>query len=275
MFTPDSGEFFMTQDYKSGVQILRDGAVATILMNRPDAGNALDLDTSRELLDAAVAVDCDDTVRAVLLASEGKLFCAGGDISGFASAGDRVAQLVSMETAYLHGAVSRLARMNKPLVVAVQGFAAGAGFSLAMLGDIVIAAQGAQFTLAYTGIGLTPDGGASWLLPKLVGLRKAQEMILLNPRLSAQQALESGLITRVVPDLELKEEAQRVVQQLASGPTRAFGRVRDLLLDSYADGLESHLEQEVRGIMNSANDADSKGAIAAFLEKRKPVFKGA
>ncbi|WP_031298796.1 enoyl-CoA hydratase/isomerase family protein [Sphingobium lactosutens] len=265
----------MTQDYKSGVQILRDGAVATILMNRPDAGNALDLDTSRELLDAAVAVDCDDTVRAVLLASEGKLFCAGGDISGFASAGDRVAQLVSMETAYLHGAVSRLARMNKPLVVAVQGFAAGAGFSLAMLGDIVIAAQGAQFTLAYTGIGLTPDGGASWLLPKLVGLRKAQEMILLNPRLSAQQALESGLITRVVPDLELKEEAQRVVQQLASGPTRAFGRVRDLLLDSYADGLESHLEQEVRGIMNSANDADSKGAIAAFLEKRKPVFKGA
>ncbi len=157
-----------------------------------------------------------------------------------------------METAYLRSAVARLAQMDKPLVVAVQGFAAGAGFSLAMLGDIVIAGHAAQFTLAYTGIGLTPDGGASWLLPRLVGLRKAQEMILMNTRLGADDALAAGLVTRVVPDAELAAEALRIAKALAAGPTRAFGRTRELLLASYGETFEGHLEREARGIVASA-----------------------
>ncbi len=196
-------------DQVAPIKITRDGAVAIVVLDRPAAGNAIDVATARALLEAAVEVSCDWSVRAVLIASDGRLFSAGGDLNGFASAADKVPELMSMETAYLRSAVARLAQTDKPLVVAVQGFAAGAGFSLAMLGDIVIAGHAAQFTLAYTGIGLTPDGGASWLLPRLVGLRKAQEMILMNTRLGADDALAAELVTRVVPDAELAAEALR------------------------------------------------------------------
>jgi 2-(1,2-epoxy-1,2-dihydrophenyl)acetyl-CoA isomerase len=254
------------------ITVRHEGAVAVVSLNRPAAGNAFDLATARAFFHAAIAVDCDSTVRAVLLRSEGKLFSAGRDINGFAGAGDRTPELLSEETGYLHAGIARLARMDKPLVIAVQGFAAGAGFSLAMLGDIVIAGEAAQFTLAYTGIGLTPDGGASWLLPRLVGLRKAQEMILLNTRLSATEALDAGLVTRVVPDADLATEAMKAAQFLATGPTRAFARSRELLLCSFEDSFETHLERESRGIVKSAASAEGKEGIAAFIAKRKPAF---
>ncbi|SCW90446.1 2-(1,2-epoxy-1,2-dihydrophenyl)acetyl-CoA isomerase [Sphingobium faniae] len=252
----------------------RDGAVAVIAINRPQAGNAIDVTMSRELLHAAIACDRDDSVRAVLLRSEGKLFSAGGDIGAFVGAGDKMPDLISEETAYLHAAVARLARMDKPLVVAVQGFAAGAGFSLAMLGDIVMAGKAAQFTLAYTAIGLTPDGGASWLLPRLVGYRKAQEMILLNRRFGAQEALDIGLLTQVVEDEDLLTRALEIAHQLAAGPTRAFGRCRDLMLGCFGETLETHLEREARGIVASAGERDGKEGVRAFLAKAKPEFTG-
>jgi 2-(1,2-epoxy-1,2-dihydrophenyl)acetyl-CoA isomerase len=252
----------------------RDGAVAVITLHRPQAGNAIDVNMARDLMHAAIQCDRDTTIRAVLLRSEGKLFCAGGDIGGFSGAGDKVPDLISEETAYLHAAVARLARMDKPLVTAIQGFAAGAGFSLAMLADIAIAGEAAQFTLAYTGIALTPDGGASWLLPRLVGLRKAQEMILTNSRLTAAEALTGGLVTQVVPDAELDAAARATAQRLANGPTKAFARSRELLLSAYGESLETHLERESRGIVNAAAGADGKEGIAAFLDKRKPAFSG-
>jgi len=252
----------------------REGAVAIVSLNRPSAGNALDVATAKAFIEAAIAVDCDNSVRAVLLTSNCKLFSAGGDINGFAGAGDKAPDRISEETAYLHAGIARFARMDKPLVVAVQGFAAGAGFSLAMLGDIVIAGDAAQFTLAYTAIGLTPDGGASWLLPRLVGLRKAQEMILLNTRLTAPEALTAGLVTRVVPDAELASEAMKAAQTLANGPTKAFARSRALLLASFGETLEAHLEEEARGIVQCAAGADGKEGIAAFLAKRVPEFRG-
>jgi len=229
---------------------------------------------SRELLLAAIACDRDPAIRAVLLRSEGKLFCAGGDIGGFSGAGDKMSDLISEETAYLHAAVARFARMDKPLVTAVQGFAAGAGFSLAMLADIVLAGEAAQFTLAYTGIGLTPDGGASWLLPRLVGLRKAQELILTNARLSAEEALEIGLVTQVVANAELDAAARAWAVRLAAGPTKAFAHSRALLLSAFGKTLETHLEHEARGIVGCAAGADGREGIAAFLAKRKPDFGG-
>jgi 2-(1,2-epoxy-1,2-dihydrophenyl)acetyl-CoA isomerase len=263
----------MTQTYET-LKFEHDGAVAIVTLHRPQVGNAIDVVMARELMQVSIACDNDSAIRAVLLRSEGKLFSAGGDVGAFSGAGDKAPHLLSEETAYLHAAVARFARMDKPLVTAIQGFAAGAGFSLAMLADIVIAGEAAQFTLAYTGIGLTPDGGASWLLPRLVGLRKAQEMILMNSRLTADEALAAGLVTQVVPDAELDGAARAIAHKLAHGPTKAFARSRELLLAAYGETLETHLERESRGIAGAAAGDDGKEGIAAFLGKRKPAFTG-
>ena len=252
----------------------RDGAVAVLTLNRPQAGHAIDVVMARELMEASIVCNRDESIRAVLVRSEGKLFSAGGDIGVFAGAGDKVPDLIAEETTYLHAAVARFARMNKPLVTAIQGFAAGAGFSLAMLGDIVIGGKAAQFTLAYTGIGLVPDGGASWLLPRLVGLRKAQELIITNRKLNADEAMDMGLLTMVVENEELDATARQWAERLANGPTRAFGKTRELLLSSFGETLETHLEMEARGISGCVAGADGKEGIAAFLAKRKPEYKG-
>ncbi|WBO59909.1 enoyl-CoA hydratase/isomerase family protein [Acidocella sp. MX-AZ03] len=198
----------------------RESGLARITLNRPDAANTLNPEMSRALFDAAIECDEDASIRAVLLTGNGPLFCGGGDIHGFAAAGARVSHLAKEMTTILHGAVSRLARMGKPLVVAVNGPAAGAGLSLAMLGDIVIAAPAAHFTVAYTAIGLTPDLGASWLLPRLVGLRRAQELALTNRRVGAQEAAAIGLITRVADDPQA--EALTVARTLAQGRARRW-----------------------------------------------------
>ncbi|MET0363783.1 MAG: enoyl-CoA hydratase/isomerase family protein [Sphingobium sp.] len=263
----------MTETFQT-LRFERAGAVAVITIDRPQAGNAIDVAMSRELMNAAIACDRDAGIRAVLLRSEGKLFSAGGDIGAFSDVGEKVPDLISEETAYLHAAIARLARMDKPLVTAVQGFAAGAGFSLAVLGDIAVAGKAAQFTLGYTGIGLTPDGGASWLLPRLVGLRQAQRLILTNARLTAEEALAIGLVTEVVEDVALNTVARGWAERLAAGPTMAFARCRDLLLGTFAETLETHLEREARGIVESAAGADGRAGIAAFLAKRKPEFSG-
>ena len=250
------------------------GSVAVLTLNRPRQGNSLDIDLSRQLMEQAIACNCDPEIRAVILKAEGKFFCAGGDVPFFAEAGENLPHVLLEETALLHAAITRLARMQKPLITAIQGFAAGAGFSLAMLGDIVLASRSAQFTLAYTGIGLTPDGGATWLLPRLVGLRRTQAMILLNPRLSAEQALTEGLVTEVVEDDLLYERANAIARELAAGPSTAFGRVRELLLTSLNETLETHLEREAREISASAATKDGREGISAFLEKRTADFVG-
>lgn len=247
----------------------KDG-VARITLNRPQAGNTIDVAMARALMDAALSVDEDDSVRAVVLTGEGKLFCGGGDVQTFASAGDAVPARIKEITGPLGVAVARLARMNKPLVTLVNGPAAGAGLSLAVLGDIALAAPTAHFTMAYTAIGLTPDGGASWLLPRLVGLRRAQELVLTNRRLSAVEAAEWGLITRVADDLA--GEGARVAAQLAAGATAALGSARRLLLASHETSLETQMELEARSISDHARTPQGREGIAAFLAKRAPVF---
>lgn len=177
-------------------------------------------------------------------------------------------------TGYLHVAMSRLARMAKPLVTVINGPAAGAGLSLAILGDIALAAKSAHFTLAYPAIGLSPDGGATWMLPRLVGLRRAQEMALLNKRIGAEEAAAIGLITRTVEDAGLSNEAEAVVAQLAVSATAALGRARRLLLESFSATFETQMEFESRAIAESANAPDGREGVAAFIGKRKPEFKG-
>jgi 2-(1,2-epoxy-1,2-dihydrophenyl)acetyl-CoA isomerase len=249
------------------------GALAILTLNRPTVGNAFDVPLARALMEAAIRCDEDASVRCVLLTGNGRMFCAGGDVGGFAKAGDDSPALVKEITAYLHVAIARLSRMAKPLVCAINGPAAGAGFPLALLGDLVVAARSAHFTLAYTAIGLTPDGSSTWLLPRLVGLRLTQELVMTNRRLSADEALSLGLLTRVVDDADLAQEAEKLATTLASGATQAFGAARRLLLQSFESSLETQMELESRAIGDAARSPHGREGVSAFLAKRKPEFR--
>lgn len=247
--------------------------VAVITLNRPEQGNAIDLPLAAELLKEAARCEEDPTVRCVVLAASGPFFCVGGDLQGMADAGEEIGAFVKELVDTFHHAVIRLARMNKPLVTAVQGPAAGAGVSLAILGDIALAALAANFTWAYNKVGFTPDGGISWLLPRLIGLRRTQEFALLGKRLSASEAANYGLITRVVSDESLMAEALETAKTLARSSISALGHTRELLLSSYANGLEEQMEMEARSITAASETPDGREGLAAFFEKRKPLFK--
>jgi 2-(1,2-epoxy-1,2-dihydrophenyl)acetyl-CoA isomerase len=258
----------------NGLLFERDGPVARITLDRPEAGNAIDLPMARALMEAAIACNEDDAIRCVLMTGNGRLFCAGGDVAVFAAMGDKLPAFLKEITTYLHAAVSRLAGMKKPLVTAVNGPAAGAGFGLAILGDLVLAAPSAHFTVAYTGVGLSPDGGTTWLLPRLIGLRRAQELALLNKRVNAEEAAALGLITRVAGEGALEKEAADLASQLARSATPALGATRRLLLDSFTTTAETQMERESRAIAAQARTRDGREGIAAFVEKRAPNFTG-
>ncbi len=261
-------------DYQNLRFELADG-LATLTLDRPDAANAIDLALARELMHAAIRCDEDPAVRAVLLTGSGRMFCAGGDLKAFAAHGETLPALLKELTVYLHAATSRFARMEAPLVVAVNGTAAGAGFSLAVSGDLVVMAESAKLAMAYTAAGLSPDGSSSYFLPRLVGLRRTQELMLTNRRLSAAEALDWGLVNRVVPDAELVETSRALARGLAAGPTRAFGVVKKLLATSFQESLETQMELEARGIAAMAGTADGREGITAFLAKRAAKFGGA
>ena len=251
------------------------GGVVRLTLNRPESGNAIDIPMARALMESANACDDDASVRCVVLTGAGRMFCVGGDISSFSGSGAKFSSLLKELTAYLHMAVSRFARMQKPLVTAINGPAAGAGLSLALLGDVALASRAAKFNTAYAGIGLSPDGGATWLLPRLIGLRRAQELVLAGRRLSAEEAAEIGLVTRLVDADTLQAEANAVAAHLAAGPTRALGRARTLLLSSLQTSLEEQLELEARAIAASGADTEAREGVAAYTAKRRPDFIGA
>ena len=255
--------------------IEREGDVARLTLNRPDAANALDLELSRALLEAAMECDSDASIRCVVLSGAGRMFCAGGDIALMSSAGDKVGQVVGELASTLHLAMSRFARMNKPLITLVNGPAAGAGYGLALAGDVVLAARSAVFNAAYGALGVSPDGGLTWLLPRLIGLRRAQEIIISNRRLSAEEAEGIGLITRAIDDEALLTEGMAAAAKLAAGATGMISRTRALLLDSFGNSWETHLELEARGIAAAVAGPEGREGVAAFLGKRKPDFRGA
>ncbi|MBB6306461.1 enoyl-CoA hydratase/isomerase family protein [Xanthobacter tagetidis] len=247
--------------------------IATLTLNRPAVGNTIDLPLARALLAAVIRCDHDAAIRCVVLTGNGRLFCGGGDIGGFAAAGEAASSYISEVAGILHMAISRLMRMPKPLLVLVNGPAAGAGASLAICGDVVLAARSAHFTAAYGNVGLTSDGGMSWLLPRLVGLRKAQEIILTNRRIQAEEAERIGLVTRVVDDAEIDAEGRAQALRLCAAATGAIGAARALLLESYGAGLETQLEREARSMAAAAGGAEFREGIAAFLARRKPEFE--
>jgi 2-(1,2-epoxy-1,2-dihydrophenyl)acetyl-CoA isomerase len=248
--------------------------VATITLNRPEAYNALDLGLGRELFHAALEVDEDPDVRCVVITGAGKAFCAGGNVKDFADNLSRIGILVKELTTYLHGAVSRLTRSAKPVIMAVNGVAAGGGLSFALSGDVVIAAESARFTMAYSKIAATPDGSSSYFLPRLIGLRRTLELYLTNRVLSAREALEWGLVTRVVPDAELKDAVEALARELAAGPTLAIGGAKRLFHQSTWESLETQMELEAQAIAASGHTEDFREGVTAFANKKTPTFRG-
>ncbi|MBI4609431.1 MAG: enoyl-CoA hydratase/isomerase family protein [Candidatus Rokubacteria bacterium] len=248
--------------------------VGTVTLNRPEAYNALNLTLARELFDASLELDENPDVRCIVVTGAGKAFCAGGDVKDFADNLPRIGILVKELTTYLHGAVSRLVRSQKPVIMGVNGVAAGGGLSLALSGDLVIAAESARFTMAYSKIAATPDGSSSYFLPRLIGLRRAMELYFTNRVLSAREALEWGLVTRVVADAEFSEALRSLARELAQGPTLAFGGAKLLFHQSTHESLETQMELESQAIARSGHTEDFRDGVTAFAQKKTPTFKG-
>jgi len=263
----------MKMEFKTLLFDIRDN-VAHITLNRPNEANSINEEMGKDLMHAALRCDEDPGIRAVLISGAGKIFSGGGDLKAFLSKGDQLPYHVKEITTYLHAAVSRFTRMDAPVVAAVHGAVAGAGMSIAIACDIVVAAETTRFMVAYTRAGLTPDGSATYFLPRIVGLKRALELTLTNRMFSAQEALQWGLVTRVVPDNELLAQARAIAVQLAAGPTRAYGVSKRLLHSGWAETLETQMENESQAIANSARTADAREGITAFLEKRPPKYKG-
>jgi 2-(1,2-epoxy-1,2-dihydrophenyl)acetyl-CoA isomerase len=219
-------------------------------------------------------VDEDPDVRCVVLTGAGRAFCGGGDVKDFVAELPRIGLVLKELTSYVHGAVSRLVRMPKPVISAVNGVAAGGGLSLALAGDLVVAAETARFTMAYARIAATPDGSSTYWLPRLVGLRRALELFYTNRVLSAQEALDWGLVNRVVPDAELRDAAATLARELAQGPTLALGGGKRLFHASTTESLDTQMALESEAIARSGHTADFVEGIQAFAAKRAPVFRG-
>ena len=244
------------------VQVETHGAVALVTLNRPEHSNTLNLQMAMDLLAAAMACARNAAVRAVVLTGAGRNFSFGGDLR---------AMPARELTTYLHAAISHFVRMDAPLLAAVNGTAAGAGVGLVAMADLALCGKGSTFNLAYTSVGLTPDAGTTFLLPRTVGQKRAMELLLLNRQLSAEEALSWGLVNEVVADARLLERALEVAERLAHGPASAYGATKRLIAHSLG-AFETQMVLESETIATQATSPDAAEGIGAFLEKRKPRF---
>lgn len=247
--------------------------VATLTLARPQARNAMNGAFMEAFHAATLAVVEDPRTRAILIEAEGQHFSVGGDVRDFAQEEGAGAFMTALADR-LHDTIKLLAAHPAPVVVAVQGVAAGAGLSLVAGADIVVAGRSASFLMAYGALGLTADGGATWFLPRVIGPRRTQELAFTGRRLTAEEAEAWGLVTRLVDDDQLAVEARGVAARIAQGPTAAYGAVKSLLAAQGVAGLESHLDAERDAIAAARETADGREGVAAFVEKRAPIFQG-
>jgi 2-(1,2-epoxy-1,2-dihydrophenyl)acetyl-CoA isomerase len=247
--------------------------VATLTLNRPDAANGMNIEFMQALHRAVMRCHREADVRVVHLRGAGKNFCAGGDVREFAAQGEALGDFLREVTAYLQMAIGALIRLNAVVVTEVQGFAAGGGgLGLVCASDVVIAGEGAKFMAGATRVGMAPDGGASVILPHLVGLRRATEIFLSNRIVPAREACDIGLITRCVPDADLAAEARKAAELYATGAPLANAATKRLLWN--AIGVEAALPEEARTVSSLSASADSREGLAAVIDKRTPVFQG-
>lgn len=256
------------------VQVERMGGVARIRMNRPDRLNAYNAEMGDALLSAALSVSADPSVRCVVLTGTGKAFSAGGDVELMDSFREDGAGEFLDFTIRLHAFIATLARAPKPVVAAVNGVAAGAGFSMVLACDVAVAASSARFTLGYQNIGLSPDGGMTFFLARTLGTRRAMEMTLFSKVLSAEEAAAWGLVQKVFPDPDFPGGVEALASRLAAGPTLAYARAKELYRRALSQPLETQLEEERQAIARSGATRDFREGIRAFLEKRPPRFEG-
>ena len=258
------------------VTLLRDGGAARIELNRPESMNAWNRQFGLDLLDAVRAVSSDETVRAVEIGGAGRGFSSGADLkAGFTPGPDGYPDVETVLHELYHPIILGIREMPKPVLAAVNGPAVGIGCSLAMCSDLIVAARGAYFLLAFVNIGLCPDGGSSVFVPARAGFTRAMEMSMLGERISADQALEWGLINRVFDDEQLMLEALRIAGELADGPTTALGFIRRLYWESPENSYEQQLDLECRMQRLAGATTDFQEGVNAFLEKRPAKFSGA
>lgn len=273
------------------IRTAREGSVGTITIDRAARFNSLDVETARDLRSAALGCARDEAIRAVVLQGSSGIFCSGADLKYIRDGGARedlgyltpetrevpggYGEVFKQILEYLHSTISEIRRAPKPFVASVDGVAAAGGFGLAMSCDVVLASARSSFEWAYGKTGLTGAESSTFLLPRLVGLRRALELMLLNPRLTASEARDIGLVTRVFADDEFGASVRATAQQLAHGPTKAYGIAKSLLNQAAGvDRLDYHLDQELEQLARIANGTDFAEGLRAFFDKREARFTG-
>ncbi|MBT8483688.1 MAG: hypothetical protein HKP36_19115 [Myxococcales bacterium] len=272
------------------IRVEREGSVGILTIARRERLNSLDVETAQDFRRAGLQLARDREVRAVVIRGEGGVFCSGADLKYIRDGGDRedlgylqpetrtpdagYGVIFKQILEYIHSTISEIRRAPKPFIAAVDGAAAAGGFGIAMSCDLVVASERAWFEWAYFKTGLTGAESSTFFLPRLIGLRKALELVLLNPRLSAREALEWGLINRVIPNISLDAEALELAAQLAESPTSAVGVAKGLLNQAAGmDRLDVHLDAELTELARIADGPNFAEGLAAFFDKRSPEFE--
>jgi 2-(1,2-epoxy-1,2-dihydrophenyl)acetyl-CoA isomerase len=256
-------ESILTQQY---------GNILEITLNRPGVYNALDLETIKLLGERLSSAATDRAVHGVLITGKGKAFCSGGDLKSVSQQAEDAGSVLYRLAPFFHLAITEIRRMDKPVVAAINGIAAGGGFSLALACDFRVMGQSIVLRQSYTSSGLSMDGGGSFALPRLVGLARAMEIMAFDQPISAAQALEWGLVTKVVPDPDVLPDALAMLERLSRTSLHSFAWSKKLMTDSINNTLERQLELERQGISDCAAHPDGQEGIRAFMEKRKPSF---
>jgi 2-(1,2-epoxy-1,2-dihydrophenyl)acetyl-CoA isomerase len=267
---PDEG----APDESAAVEFSVADAVGVITLNRPRTRNAIDQPFVDDLADAVQRCAADPAVRAVLIRANGPTFTVGGDVAFLAATGPELpARLRRLTTSY-HASLQILNDLNVPVIAAVHGAVAGGGLGLIYAADIVLAAAGTRFATGFAGLGLSGDGSGTWYLPRLVGMRRAAELYFSQRVLTADEAVDWGLISRVIPAADLAAEAERTARELAAGPTLAFGEIRTLLRHSHDASLPDQLRAETEALSRTAGTRDAAHGIESFAARSKPGFRG-
>ncbi len=273
------------------IRLERRGQVGIITMARPERFNALDVQMAKDLRKAALQLARDERIRCVILKGEGRVFCSGADLRYVQEKGSEhdfsYLKPETLEThasfgqsfkeilEYIHSTISEIRRAPKPFIAAVNGIAAAGGFGIAMSCDLVFASEQASFEWAYPKTGLTGAESSTFFLPRLIGLRKAFELVFLNPRLTAREALDAGLVNKVFPSDTFDSEVLMVAERLSSGPTHAFGIAKRLINEAAGmDRLDTHLDRELRNLVRVAEGDDFREGLNSFFAKTKPNFQG-
>ncbi|MDX1556689.1 MAG: enoyl-CoA hydratase-related protein [Xanthomonadales bacterium] len=248
--------------------------VARLTFNRPKALNAINVPLAEAFLAAARNIRDLSGVRCIVLTGAGRAFMAGGDVSSMAGTSEQAGAAISAILDAVNPAILLLRGMDAPVIAAVRGVAAGAGLSLTLMADLVIAEEDAKFLVAYNGIGAVPDCGGSWALTHKLGAGRAAELMLLGRTLSAAEARDWGIVNEVVPDSEFDNRLNRMTDKVAQGPTRAYGAFRKLIDQANGDRLADHLEAERAAFIEMTRTGDFTEGVSAFLAKRNAVFRG-